>query len=420
MFRKNKINGGRVNPSAPKKKRSRRWFDWHSWLGTISGLLLFIIFWSGSFAVLSHEIDWLINPMLRVTPTSDAADLAQIHGRCCNGESNIQNNNCTKKPLPPILQQEVHGETPDGERRRIYVDPYTHEITGSTSWLNIQRFFRDFHRRFYDFPYGHYLVCFLALPLIMSLITGLFFYKRWWKRFFEIKLNKGSKVLWSSIHKTLGLWSFWFVLVIGTTGLWYLFEAARSDYIDEKFSYVGPGETAVNPMPTLKDDGTSLSFRELMDKAGKARPDMNITMVYLDREGYFYFEGHEKDLLVRTRANKVYIDPSSGQIAYSQTASDLSVYWYWSDMADPLHFGTFAGLASKIIWFIFGLLLSGLSLTGAWLHLKRLQKDKKNRAYWRGSVTVGFASIMLFFFSMQNQLSEFISHWHCRNARHPE
>ncbi len=35
-----------------------------------------------------------------------------------------------------------------------------------------------------------------------------------------------------------------------------------------------------------------------------------------------------------------------------------------SHIANPLHYGTIGGIWTKIIWFLFGLLLSGMSITG--------------------------------------------------------
>ena len=41
-------------------------------------------------------------------------------------------------------------------------------------------------------------------------------------------------------------------------------------------------------------------------------------------------------------------------------------------MADPLHFGNWGGMSSKVIWLLFGILLSTLSVTGAYVFAKRV------------------------------------------------
>lgn len=375
-----------ANGSSEGAKGRRRWFSWHSWTGVVGGLLLFIICWSGAFATISSELDWAVNPALRVQPSGQPADLTAVHDSVAMAMPDAQIREVSK-PLYANFAADVIVSTREGERRHVYVDPYTLEMTGSASYFTLQRFFRDFHMSFYGLlGVGKYAVTIMAVPLLVSLVSSLVFYKRWWRRFFDLKTGKGGRALWSSLHKTSGLWAIWFFVIIVVTSLWYLFEASRADFIDQKFSYVDIAASAVHPLPKLEggDDGKKLGFAELLARARQVRPDLDITHVSVDRGGFFYVLGQADDMLVRDRANKLFLDPRDGAVVYSQSAEDLSAYWHWSEMADPLHFGTFGGLATKLIWFAFGLVLSALAATGAWLHLKRLHRDA-GRNYWTGA-----------------------------------
>lgn len=352
----------------------------------MSGLLMFFICWSGTFATLSHELDWLANPAQRVTPEGDQIGFAAAHDAVYAAMPEARITGLTP-PRYANFAAEALVRTPESQTLRVFVDPYTAEVTGSASFFNIQRFFRSLHYNFFNLGgVGLFIVAFFGLPLIASLVTGLFFYKRWWRRFFELKTGSGARAFWSSAHKVAGLWSLWFVVIIGVTSVWYLFEHARYKMGDGHVAYVGTGDFAANELPQAGAAETSLDLESLLAGARAERPTLNIRTVRPDNGGYFYVDGQDGDLLVRHRANNLYLNRETGAVIHDQHASDLNAYWRWSDMADPLHFGDFGGLASKLIWFVFGLLLSGLSLTGAWLHVKRIERDRFGRAQWRGTL----------------------------------
>ena len=48
------------------KMSTKRWLNWHSWLGLKLSLLMLVICITGTIAVVSYEIDWLLDSDLRI------------------------------------------------------------------------------------------------------------------------------------------------------------------------------------------------------------------------------------------------------------------------------------------------------------------------------------------------------------------
>ena len=373
---------------------NRAWFRVHSWLGVMSGLLLFVICWSGTVATLSHEIDWLVNPALRVEPRSDRAAwsdmVAAVQAAVPNGTVSRLN-----EQRGPRWAAEAWVQAPDDRSLRVYVDPYTARVQGVTSYFNVERFFRSFHMMlFLPYPAGAYLVTAFGFLLLTSMAAALVFYKRWWQRFLEVRAHRSGRVRWSELHKAGGLWSLWFVLLIGITGVWYFVEQFGTDLVDPDFAYPAPPELA-------RASAVDLPLDELVQRGLALRPDLRLGGIGFPAgasAGLLYMDGQAGHVLVRDRANKLYLDMADGSMVLNQSAADLNALERWIETADPLHFGNFGGLLTKIIWFVFGLLLSALCLTGAYLHAQRLAREAGalGRARWHGTfAAVGTTSAIL-------------------------
>lgn len=344
-------------------------YKFHGWLGLNFGLPLFIICLSGTFAVVSHEIDWLLNPVIRVTPQNTRASYGEMYRAVEKAYPEVQIRSMWA-PKGPWFGCEFWVDGLPSGNRRVYVDPYTAEVLGEAPWFNTQRFFRDFHRRFFwGAWWGIWLVAAFGFVLFAASATGLAFYKRWWAKLFTLRLRGGARLAWSDLHRLAGVWTLLFSLLIATTGIWYFVEIPLS----WKFKAERLPKLAESSVPESGSSVERLPVDAWVEAAQEAIPEMEVGTLWFPAKpaAAVRIDGQATAWLVRDRANMVLVDPYSGQPFHHQRAEHLSPYRRWIETADPLHFGDFGGLTSKLIWFVFGLLLSLLMPTGAYLWTRR-------------------------------------------------
>lgn len=95
------------------------------------------------------------------------------------------------------------------------------------------------------------------------------------------------------------------------------------------------------------------------------------------------FKGVGDNPLLRDRAHKVDIDPVTLEVIAVQSPDNMAWTNYINEYADPIHFGYFGGLATRAIWFIFGLGLTALSATGVMMTWKRTKSTALTKAQIR-------------------------------------
>ncbi|MEM8767072.1 MAG: PepSY-associated TM helix domain-containing protein [Pseudomonadota bacterium] len=356
----------------------RTWFLIHSWIGLKLSVLMSFVLITGTFAVISYEIDWLLNPEMRAaTPVSEVASWGKVY-ESLQTEYPRATIASIGRQEDPWWAVEASVLTPWGELGRLWFDPDSGAFQGATGWVNVQRFFRTTHRHLMlPTQIGIPIVASLAFPLLLSLLAGFLVYKKFWRGFFRWPRFAKPVRIWSGdLHRLLGLWSSWFLLLIALTSVWYLVEVLGGN--------APPFPEAAAPMArdsAVPQTLTGSRIDAMVADAQAALPGLSVRRIVFPQrpEGALLIQGDLSAVLVRPRANSVAYDPSTGSRLGAYRGEALGIHQRISEMADPLHFGYFGGLGTKILWFLLGFAMSALSITGCVIYSKRLVKHHGRR-----------------------------------------
>jgi uncharacterized iron-regulated membrane protein len=270
-----------------------------------------------------------------------------------------------------------------------YVNQYTAQVQEVFQGLTFIGFMRALHGWLlfpwhHNFSIGYYLVAAMAIVMLGALVTGLVVYKKFWRAFFrpQLRFNKGKRIFLQDIHRFSGVWSMWFLFVISLTGLWYLTQAILWHNNVE----IEPHAPLLNNDSLPEYQGSSPDFHINVDQAlataKQTFTDFRPTFVMLpehNRDSY-KLVGTGDFILYDDYSYQLSVNPWQGNVEASMSPSEMPVLQTLTHIADPLHYGTIGGLWTKVIWFVFGLILSGMAIVGflIWrLRLVTLKKEKQ-------------------------------------------
>lgn len=338
--------------------------------------------------MLSAEIDWLLYPTLRVAPSTVEGpprwDVIAEHAARYPGVATI---NYIARPTASAFAARVAFQRADESRGYLHVHPTTGRVLGEQGFIDAQRVLRNLHRHL-NLPvkYGVPIVGSLSILLLISLATSFVVYRRWWRGFFKPIRWRDVRTAWGDFHRLAGVWSLWFVALIAVTGLWYLVEQLGGDAPDLPKPKVEVAALPPQNATLVAADALSTSLAA----ARRIDPALQIEIIQFpdDKSGFFIIQGQRSAWLVRARANAVWTEAATGRVLLKSDGHDLDVHQRISEMADPLHFGTFAGYWTRVPWFLFGLLMTGLTLSGAAIYSHRIAHAARaasvERPIWNG------------------------------------
>jgi len=358
------------------------WLILHRYLALILGLFLALLGLTGSLSLYGEGLDRLFNPALVITPTGGQPQtldslMAALRRAYPDdrGAWTLELPRAPDEPLTAWHEKPLDTLGEDYAPRMVAMNPYTGEIVASRVWGHTLRSgLVNLHAQLLLGRGGETLVGGLGLGLTVSLLTGIVL---WWpgltklRAAFAFRHDAGVHRLALDLHRWLGLLAWPALLVLALTGI--------------QLAWPGLGETLIGSSgmghddrgPAIRSTGQPLQNRPvsleeavLLARGPFSRSAVRLVTTPDGPEGTFRVTFRQpSEFNDRHPMTAVWVDQYSGQIRevrnparFSPGESLLTAIW-------PLHTGELLGGWGRFAWFLAGLILPVLYVTGVtrWL-----------------------------------------------------
>lgn len=364
----------------------RQWFKLHGWCSLPIWILFCFICITGTIAVFSHELTWLFNENARAV-NPDSLPAQPVSELVAAVKSQFPTANVTTvMTFEPYLINAVIFSAENIPNGIAYVNQYTGEIQEVNQGITFINFMRSLHS-WLLFPWqegysvGYYLVSAMSFVMIGALVTGLVIYKKFWRAYTQpkVRAKQGKKTLLTDLHKHGGAWSIWFLIVMSLTGLWYFTQQVlwHADIDIEGHAPL----VEVSDIPMGEKAQPPVSFEQALTIAEQRFPDIRPSFIMMPEHNRDMFKimGGGDFIFYDQYSYRLDINPWNGEIARAVSPENMNTLQTIQHIIDPLHYGTIGGIWTKAIWFIFGLILSAMSITGFLIWGSRTVKAAKEK-----------------------------------------
>ncbi|MDR0229603.1 MAG: PepSY domain-containing protein [Flavobacteriaceae bacterium] len=383
-----------------------KYFHLHTISGIIITVLLYVIFFAGSFAFFKNEINnWQNNtPKESFSATSlnyntivDSLDNQfGLYGRDVsfyfNDRSRVISFSVapSKDSLNPKFEERLYSlfDTTTQEKK-TYDEAYS-----LGEFLYRLHFFAQLNG-LVDIkfaPFGYFLAGLVAFFFLFALLTGLLVH--WQKivsNFYVFRPWEKLKTVWTDLHTALGVISFPFQLIFAITGAYFLLNYNLIGSTMTTIAYGGDSEKfqkdvseeRINKEITFlnKPLNKSVNINDYVEETMKRWDNPTISNVYIlnygDESMTVAISGHAKNEKQLNSRGNIKYHVYSGEVEEVNNPNDYAGYTYiFSNLVYLLHFGSFGGYATRIVYFLVGIAGCIVIISGVLIWL--VARDKKN------------------------------------------
>lgn len=351
----------------------------HSVCGLIAGIGLLVIGLSGSVLMFSREIDGLLRPeVVRASPRDGASRLPmdELIGRVSASFPGHQIMGWVPAAEGSGDSDRAWVKLPDDEHWLFaHVDPHTGRILSrpSESTSHFTGWMLELHYSLLADHAGLLVAGLFAVLLVLLGISGVWLYRDFFRNFFRLRWGRSTRILFSDLHKFVGINAVVFNLVLGFTGAWWNLSHLIGHLFEEEHAEVAAAERPPAP-------GEWASVDAMLREAPKHVEGFEARYIGFpqtpDDAVHLYGRHGDAGPFRGEHGSLVVFEAKSGAL---RSASDVREGSLWDQIYDsfvPLHFGTFGGWPIRILWCLGGLAPGTLAVSGFVIWRSRRKKAK--------------------------------------------
>jgi len=372
-------------------------FHTHTVSGIVISVVLYIIFFAGSFAFFRDDIaNWergesaSISKEIQLDYDKALKTLDTAYDLRGRKITISQPHNEKKVAISLEATKDSLASKKAREAQFLYIDNSTYTTSTYEETYNLGEFIYRLHfLAQIPYPVGYYLSGFIALFFLFAIVTGvLLHWKKIVSNFYVFRPKEKLKIWWTDAHTSLGMLGLPFQFVYAVTGAFFMIKLLIVAPAVQ-FLYQGDQEKLYKELEYTETEAEygnksltkTFSINEIVTATKKNWNDFDITRVQIQNYGdvkmHVIVEGEMIYSKKFTGIGKINYNVATGERVIPKNPIAQSSYLdIVKNVLYRIHFGDYGGYGLKIISFTLGILTCFVIISGVMIWL--VARDKKN------------------------------------------
>lgn len=366
------------------RERHKRNYDLHSWTGIALGVIVFVVAFTGCFALFVDEIGTWEDPALRLEVPEDPVAMDATFAAWVFEKNGGESPGFSRLFFPSKERPYYLGYVISDEDRQAHTvrwnattgEPIAERGHGLSIWL------LDIHR---DFMWpkllgggtvGSALVGVAGIVLMLAMLTGVVAHTKIREEAYSMRLKRSQRLKWQDSHKVIGLWGLPFFIMIAFTGA-VLGIIALLAPIVAAIAFKGDVEALEHAIFGEHAEPTGVQvqmisldeLRQIRHSGSNLLPEFISIEYYGDEAAVFNsFYAADTELLMYEVVSRSGV--SGDEVVNAQMLSTTPATRATGAMA-PLHYATYGGVWLKFLYAGMGLGLALITALGSMMWVER-------------------------------------------------